>query len=417
MSASLLRTLLCAPLVASLSLVSLVQAEDWPQWRGPDRDGISSETGLLKEWPSEGPKLVWQLNDLGDGYGAVSVADGTIFLVVNEGLDDELVKAIDIESKQVLWGTRIGKVGNPDQRPSYPAARSTPTVDGDLVYALGSDGDLACLKVKSGEVVWEKSVREEFDGKPGTWAYSESPLIDGDKVVVTPGGEKAGIVALDKKSGETIWKADVSKMGAAAYASIMPASAEGKKQYVAFMGNGLVGVSAEDGKFLWSYDHTKGIANMPTPVVAGDVVYSGGSRAGGGAVKLVLKEDGVEAEEMYFDPKLPTAIGGSVKVDGYLYGCSNSTIICADFATGEIKWQERISAASSILYADGRLYLHAEDGKVMMVAASPEAYHEISSFTLPDQPEGTGKEWAYPALANGKLYVRQHGTLWCYEVK
>lgn len=410
-----LRLLLC---IASITIFSTkLHAEDWPQWQGPARDGISGETQLKAKWPEDGPPLVWQVNELGDGYGAVSVVGGVIYLVTNEGLDDESVKALNATNGQVLWATRIGKVGNPNQKPSYPAARSTPTVDGEMLYVLGSDGDLVCLKAKSGEVVWQKNIREAYDGKPGTWAYSESPLIDGNKVVVTPGGKDVGIVAVDKATGETIWKANTPKMGAAAYASIQKVAAAGKPQYVAFMANGLAGVDAEDGTFLWSYTRTKGIANMPTPVVAGDIVYSGGSRTGGGAVRLVAEQVTVLPEELYFNPKLPTAIGGAVKVDGYLYGCSGSTLMCVDFVSGEIKWQERISAAASILYADGRLYLHTENGKVMMVAATPEEMNIVSEFTLPDQPEGTGKEWAYPALADGKLFLRQHGTIWCYDVK
>lgn len=410
-----LRLLLC---IASITIFSTkLHAEDWPQWQGPARDGISGETQLKAKWPEDGPPLVWQVNALGDGYGAVSVVGGVIYLATNEGLDDESVKALNAANGQVLWATRIGKVGNPNQKPSYPAARSTPTLDGEMLYVLGSDGDLVCLKAKSGEVVWQKNIREAYDGKPGTWAYSESPLIDGNKVVVTPGGKDVGIVAVDKATGETVWKANTPKMGAAAYASIQKVTAAGKPQYVAFMANGLAGVDAEDGTFLWSYTRTKGIANMPTPVVAGDIVYSGGSRTGGGAVRLVAEQVNVLPEELYFNPKLPTAIGGAVKVDGYLYGCSGSTLMCVDFVSGEIKWQERISAAASILYADGRLYLHTENGKVMMVAAIPEEMSIVSEFTLPDQPEGTGKEWAYPALADGKLYLRQHGTIWCYDVK
>ncbi|GAA4428231.1 PQQ-binding-like beta-propeller repeat protein [Bremerella cremea] len=392
-------------------------AGDWAQWRGPDRDGISDEKGLLAEWPSDGPKLAWQVNDLGDGYGAVSVADGIIFLVVNEGLEDERVKALDATTGQTLWGTRIGKVGNPDQKPDYPAARSTPTVEGEFVYVFGSDGDLACLKAKSGEVVWSKNVRTEYGGEPGIWAYSESPLVDGDKVIVTPGGETAGIVAVDKKTGNTIWKAETPKMGAAGYASVQKATIDGVEQYIAFMGNGVAGVNAKDGAFLWSYEGTSGTANMATPVVSDNVVYSGGGRKGGGAFKLIAKEKELTPEELYFSPKLPSSIGGAVKVDGYLYGCGQSTLMCFDAMTGEIKWQERISAAASIVYADGRLYLHTEDGKVMMVTASPEGFQLLAEFTLPGQPEGRGKEWAYPALADGKLYLRQHGTVWVYDVK
>jgi len=394
-----------------------LQAADWPQWQGPNRDGVSSEVSLKATWPEEGPALSWQVKDLGDGYGAVSIADGVVFLIVNEGLEDESVKALDATNGQTLWATRIGKVGNPKQRPSYPAARSTPTVDGDLVYVFGSDGDLVCLKAKSGEVVWQKNVRQDYGGKPGTWAYSESPLIDGNKLIVTPGGDETGIVAVEKSTGKTIWEAKTPEMGAAAYASVQMVTAAGKDQYVAFMANGLAGVSAEDGSFLWSYTRTKGIANMPTPVIDNSIVYSGGSRTGGGAVRLVAEQSGVAPQELYFSPKLPNAIGGAVRVDDYLFGCSGSTLMCADFMTGEIKWQDRISAGASMLYADGRLYLHTDNGKVMMVAASPEKMDVISEFTLPDQPEGTGKEWAYPALANGKLYLRQHGTVWCYDVQ
>ncbi len=395
----------------------LSNAEDWPQWRGPNRDGISRETNLAELWPDDGPKLLWQVDNLGDGYGAVSVVDDSIYLVVNDGLESELVVALGATLGELKWGTRIGRVGNPDQKPSYPAARSTPTIVGEQVFVLGSDGDLVCLEAESGDIVWQKSVRKEFGGKPGEWAYSESPLVDGDKVVATPGGKEAGIVAVSKSSGETIWKANTPEMGAAAYASVQKIITDAGEQYVSFMGNGLAGVAAKDGKFLWSYTRTKGIANMPTPVVDGDVVYSGGSRAGGGAVKLIGKEDAIVPEELYFNPKLPTAIGGSVKVGEHLYGCSGSTLMCVEFATGEIKWQERISAGASLLAADGRLYLHTEDGKVMMVAASPDEMKVISEFTLPKQPEGTGKEWAYPALADGKLYLRQHGTVWCYDVK
>jgi outer membrane protein assembly factor BamB len=196
--------------VLSVLLLSAAWAwtYDWPQWRGPDRDGHSRETGLLKEWPKEGPKLLWQIDNLGSGYATPSVSGGRIYLMSNRALEDEFVDALDVKEGKKLWSTRIGKVGNPDQKPNFPAARSTPTVDGAMLYVLGSDGDLVCLESATGKVRWHKSLRSDFGGLPPTWAYSESPLVDGDVLVCTPGGKGSTIVALDKRSGETIWKSE-----------------------------------------------------------------------------------------------------------------------------------------------------------------------------------------------------------------
>jgi outer membrane protein assembly factor BamB len=198
----------CHPLFFALVATTL-SAADWPQWRGPKRDGISTETGLLKSWPAEGPKLLWQVKELGSGYSTPSVAAGRVYVMSNHGLEDEFVKALDVKDGKEIWSTRAGKVGSQDQQPNYPAARSTPTVDGTRMYALGSDGDLVCLEAETGKVRWQKSLRADFGGKPGTWAYSESPLVDGDKVVCTPGGAEATIVALNKNTGEVVWKCAV----------------------------------------------------------------------------------------------------------------------------------------------------------------------------------------------------------------
>ncbi|HET6647053.1 MAG TPA: PQQ-binding-like beta-propeller repeat protein, partial [Pyrinomonadaceae bacterium] len=181
-------------------------SSDWPQWRGPQRDGVSKETGLLKQWPKEGPKLVWQVNDLGDGYSTPSVVGDRIYLMSNQGMENEFVQARSTKDGKPIWTTRIGNVGNPNQNPPYPKARSTPTVDGKFIYALGSDGDIACLETGTGKIRWQKNIRKEFGGQPGEWAYAESPLVDGDVVVVTPGGAEATIVALNKKTGALIWK-------------------------------------------------------------------------------------------------------------------------------------------------------------------------------------------------------------------
>jgi outer membrane protein assembly factor BamB len=248
-----------ALLASALFLTSTrARADDWPQWRGPNRDGHSKETGLLKEWPKDGPRLVWQVKDLGGGYSTPSVAGGRVYLMTNIGLEDEFVTARDAKDGSALWSTRIGKVGNPDQQPKYPAARSTPTVDGAVLYVLGSDGDLASLETAAGKVLWQKSLRADFGGKPGTWAYSESPLVDGDVVVCTPGGAEATVVALNKKTGEVVWKCAVPGGARAGYASVVVADTGGGRQYVAYTGDGLFGVDATSGKFLWRYDKTTG---------------------------------------------------------------------------------------------------------------------------------------------------------------
>lgn len=396
-------------------------ADDWPQWRGPNRDGISKETGLLKDWPADGPKLLWQAKDLGGGYATPSVAGGRIFLMSNEGLDEESAKALDAKDGSPVWSTRIGKVGNPTQQPNYPGARSTPTVDGARVYALGSDGDLACLDAGSGKEQWHKNLRTDFGGKPGTWAYAESPLIDGDVLVCTPGGAEATVVALNKASGNVIWKSAVPGGDAAGYASVVVTGAGGVKQYVAYTAGGLVGLNARTGKVLWRYARTKGQMGMSilTPVARDEFVYSGAGRVGGGAVRLIPDEGAVKAEQVYFDTKLPTAIGGAVLVGDYLYGSGGVTLVCADFKTGQIKWADRSAAPGALCYADGRLYLHGESGAVALIEATPDGYREHGRFTPPNPPQrvnGMEKAWAYPVIANGRLFIRDTDTLWCYDI-
>ncbi len=402
--------------------VSVAGAADWPQWRGPGRNGVSQETGLLKEWPKEGPKLLWQLKDIGDGYSTPAVAGTRIYVLSNRGLDNEFVQALSVQDGKQVWSTRIGNVGNPDQQPSYPTARSTPTVDGELLYALGSDGDLACLETATGRARWQKSLRKDFGGQPGQWAYAESPLIDGDLLVVTPGGSEATLVALNKRTGAVIWKSAVPGGDPAGYSSAIVVEAGGRKQYVQFLGKGVVGVDAKTGQFLWRYDQTsKGPANMPTPVANDGYVYSAAGRVGGGLVRLKAAKEGIVAEPVYLERSLPNSIGGSVLVGDYLYGTNAQGLVCAEFAAGKVRWQAQAIGAGSVFYADGRLYIHGESGDVALVEATPEAYRDKGRFTPPDQPKhvraGGEKAWPYPVVANGRLYIRDLGTLWCYDVK
>jgi outer membrane protein assembly factor BamB len=397
-----------------------LRAADWPQWRGPQRNGISAETGLLAEWPKEGPRLVWQIKDIGSGYSTPSVVGDRLYLLSSQGTNDEFVQALDAKDGKRVWSQRIGKVGNPDQQPNYPAARSTPTVDGEWLFAFGSDGDLACLERATGKVRWQKNVRQDYGGQPGIWAYSESPLIDGEAVVCTPGGSNATLVALSKKTGDLIWKCAVPGDEQAAYTSALVIEAGGVRQYIQMVQKGLVGVEAKTGKLLWRYNRTaKGSpAVIPTPVADGDFIYSGGAMAGGGAVRLKASGGAFEAEQVYFSPKLPTSVGGAVKVGEYLYGTSAAGLLCLEFTTGTVKWDDRSIGAASLCCADGRLYLHGENGEVALVEATPEAYHEKGRFKPTDPPDrGASKAWAYPVVANGRLYIRDIGTLWCYDVK
>ena len=398
---------------------------DWPQWRGPERTGISQESGLLKQWPAGGPKVLWQVNDIGDGYSTPSVVGTRIYLMSNRGMENEFVQALSTQDGKPIWTTRVGNVGNPNQNPHYPKARSTPTVNGDFIYALGSDGDLACLETRGGKIRWQKSIRKEFGGQPGEWAYAESPLVDGDAVVVTPGGAQATMVALNKKTGAVIWKSAVPGGDPAAYASAIVVQGGGRKQYVQFLTKGIVGVDAKTGQFLWRYKEVaKGPAQYWTPIARDGFVYGGALGVGGGLVRLKLDRGGVAAEQVYFERGLPNGIGGAVLVGEHLYGTEvEQKLVAVEFTTGKVKWQAENFGWSSVAYADGFLYVHGVNGEVALVEATPEAFREKGRFTPPAQPKhlqaGPFPEmaFAYPVIANGRLYIRDLGTLWAYDIK
>jgi hypothetical protein len=410
--------LLLAPCI--LPLPELIAA-DWPQWRGPQRNGQSTETGLLAEWPAGGPKLAWHMHDAGSGYSTPAITGDRLFLMGNDGLDNEFVAARSTTDGQKLWQTRVGKVGNPDQKPSFPAARSTPTVVGDSLYALGSDGDLVCLETATGKTLWHKNLRTDFGGKPGTWAYAESPLIDGHSLVCTPGGPDATLVALDRITGAPLWKTAIPGGDDAAYSSPIIVDAGGVKQYVQMLNKGLVGVAAKTGQYLWRYDKTvsKYGANIPTPLALNDLVFSAGAGTGAGAIRLKATGNTVVPEPVYFSPKLPTAIGGAVLVGDHLYGTASQSLLCVEFATGTVKWEERALGPASLCLADGRLYLHGENGEAALVEPSPTGYLEKGRFTPPNPPkrrEAMERAWTYPVVANQHLYLRDHTELWCYDI-
>ncbi|HKY44444.1 MAG TPA: PQQ-binding-like beta-propeller repeat protein [Pyrinomonadaceae bacterium] len=419
-----------ASLCFSLAVVPVTRpagaaTEDWPQWRGPERNGTSPESGLLKQWPAGGPKLLWQVNDIGDGYSTPVVVGNRIYLMSNRDMENEFVAALSTQDGKVIWTTRVGNVGNPNQNPPYPKARSTPTVDGNFIYALGSDGDIACLEAKTGKLRWSKNIRKEFGGTPGEWAYAESPLVDGDVVVVTPGGAEATMVALNKKTGALVWKSAVPGGEPAGYASAIVVHGGGRKQYVQLLSKGIVGVDAKTGQFLWRYaEAAKGPAQYFTPIARGEYVYGGALGVGGGMVRLKPEGSGVAAEQVYFIRGLPNGIGGAVLVGDHLYGTEvTQQLVAAEFTTGKVKWKSENFGWASVAAADGHLYFHFINGDIALVEASPEAFREKGRFAPPNQPKkkqvGQFPEgaFAYPVIANGRLYIRDLGTLWAYDIK
>jgi outer membrane protein assembly factor BamB len=366
------------------------------------------------------------VNDIGDGFSTPSVVGTRIYLMSNRGMENEFVQALSTQDGKPIWTTRVGNVGNPDQNPPFAKARSTPTVDGDFIYALSSDGDLVCLEARSGKIRWQKSLRKEFGGQPHDWAYAESPLVDGDVVVVTPGGAQATIVALNKKTGAVIWKSAVPGGDPAGYASAIVVQGGGRKQYVQFLSRGLVGVDAKTGEFLWRYKEVvKGPAQAFTPVARDGYVYGGALSVGGGLVRLKPDGKGVAAEQVYFARGLPNGFGGAVLVGDYLYGTEigEQQMLAVEFTTGKVMWKAESLGRASVACADGLLYVHGWNGEVGLVEATPEGYQEKGRFTPPAQPKhkqaGQISEaaFAYPVIAKGRLYIRDLETLWAYDIK
>jgi outer membrane protein assembly factor BamB len=389
---------------------------DWPQWRGPDRTHINKETGLLKDWPKDGPKLVWKADDMGNGYSTPSIAAGRVFLMGNRN-KKEYVLAVGEKTGEKLWETEVGAVRAGGG--GYPGPRCTPTVDGSVLYALGLNGDLLCINVNDGSVVWRKDLAKDFKGRVGGWGYSESPLVDGDKLIATPGGSEAPIVALNKKSGEVIWKSKIPGNDGAHYASAIATEIDGVRQYVQFMAGGVVAVAADTGKFLWRYDRPhNGTANCSTVIASDGHVFAASSYGtGGGLVKVSKSGDSFGAEEVFFTRKMKNHHGGMVLLDGHVYGSDEGLLTCLEFKTGEIKWQERIPGKGSIAFADGRLYYRNESGSgtVYLVEVNPAKFVLHGKF---DQPNRSGaNSWPHPVIANGRLYLRDQGVLLCYDVK
>jgi outer membrane protein assembly factor BamB len=384
---------------------------DWPQWQGPDRNGLSAETGLLQQWPSSGPPVTWSVSTIGGGYGSVAIKGDRIFVQGAKG-GQSFVYVLNRADGKGIWSKALGSAGSND-RGSGP--RGTPTLDGDRVYVLTEQGDLWCLTVANGAEVWHRNILREFNGRQIPWLISESPLIDGSNVIVTPGGPRAGMVALDKMTGKTVWASD-QLSDEAGYASPIAADVQGVRVYMTLTSDAGVGVRASDGRLMWRFQPVaNGTANVATPIFHDNkVFYTSAYGTGAALLGLTAQNGEVKAQQIYFTRDMQNHHGGVLLVDGYLYGFHNNILTCLDFPTGKTQWRDRSVGKGSLTYADGNLYILSEDNVVGLAAASPAGYREKGRFKISDQGLPS---WAHPVVSGGRLYIRNQTTLAAYDIR
>ncbi|GIW99123.1 MAG: polyvinyl alcohol dehydrogenase [Pirellulaceae bacterium] len=399
-------------------------AKTWPTFRGPDRTAVAEGEQLADQWPQDGPPLVWEATGIGRGYSSVALDQQRALTMGDtlpeESTTDEFLICLDRSTGKLLWKARTGPAWN-EGRESWQSARSTPTIDGDNVYAMTAFGELICF-TNQGEEVWRRHLMEDLNGKKAdSWGYSESPTIDGDRLICTPGGPENTMVALDKRTGELIWSCQRPEDRGAGHASIVKVSVAGTEVYVQTTGSGAMGVRASDGKLLWTYDIPKTTAVIPTPIVHGDLVFfTAGYGLGGALLRQIPRDQGdIAIEEIYPNKQdLQNKHGGVVRLGDYIYGDTDARGIpfCAKLLTGEVVWKGRGSGreSASVVAADGKLFLHYADGTMSIAKASPEAFEELSAFKVP----GTGNRpsWAHPVVLDGKLYLREDNRVLCYDV-
>ena len=408
------QTAAAAPPAARAEKGEAAQAPgEWPQWRGPNRDNVSAETGLLKRWPDDGPPLAWKAGGIGEGYSSVSVAGGRIF-TMGDGPDSSYVHALELDGGKKIWSAKVGRTGG-----NYEGTRSTPTVDGDRVYALGQWGDLVCLDAATGREHWRKNLEKDFGGRMMSgWGYSESVLLDGERVVCTPGGGKGTLLALNKATGEPVWRTE-DFTDDAAYSSIVPATIGGVRQHVQLTGASVVGVAPDTGDVLWRAARQGETAVIPTPVVHDDHVFvTSGYNVGCNLFRVTRGPGGkFTAGQVYANKDMQNHHGGVVLVGGHVYGTSGNQLVCMNLMTGKVAWKDRSVGKGAVAYADGHLYVRSEggEGTVALVEATPKGYAEKSRF---DQPDRSDKQsWPHPVIVGGKLYLRDQDVLLCYDVK
>jgi outer membrane protein assembly factor BamB len=397
-----------------------IVAQDWPQWRGVNRDGKSVESGLLKIWPSGGLNLIWKTKNLGEGFAGVSIVGNRLYTMGGMS-DSNVIMAINTEDGAVLWSTKFGVaglVGSERSGNTFPGPRCTPTIDGDRIYGVDHHGELICVTAADGRIQWRRHFVDDFGGSVPRWGYSESPLVDGTRVVVTAGGSQGAIVALNKQTGEVIWRTE-DFTDDAHYSSIVLVEIDGVHQYVQLTMEHVVGILPEDGSVLWKASRVGRVAVIPTPIVDGNYVYvTSGYNAGSHLFHVTSGNSRFSAEQVYAEGDMANHHGGVVKVGDYLYGYSDKKgLACQNFMTGEIVWAEREKIRKgAVSFADGMLYFREErSGDMVLVEAIPTGYSEKGRFEQPDRSEEMA--WPHPVIAHGRLYIRDQDNLFCYDVK
>lgn len=390
-------------------------AADWPQWRGPRRDAISTETGLLKEWPKGGPPLVWKATGLGVGYSSVAVVSEHIY-TIGDGPDASFVYALNRKDGKPRWAAKLGKAG---ELGGYAGPRGTPSVEGDSVFVLGQFGDVVCFDRKDGKELWRRNYLSDFGGELPDWGFAESVLVDGDNVIGTPGGSQGSIVALQKKTGKEVWRCK-EFTDPAQYSSPILAEIEGVRQYIQLTANSVVGVAAKDGKLLWRAKREGNVAVIPTPIYNDNRVYvTSGYSVGCNLFQITKGTSGFSAKQVYANKVMVNHHGGVLLVGDYVYGQSDSKgWTCQEFKTGKAVWQEKNKLGKgSVLFADGMLYCRQEDGHgtIALIEANPAGYKEWGRFAQPERSDKNS--WAHPVISDGKLYIRDQDVLLCFDVK
>lgn len=390
-------------------------SNEWNQFRGPNRDNLSPETGLLSSWPGNGPPLAWTARGVGEGYSAVSISNGRAYTMGNVG-GQERVFCLDLNSGQEIWSSPSGQAYTGGGQGNGP--RGTPSVVDGRVYSLGANGDLTCLDASTGSEQWRKNILRDFGGSQITWGISESVLVDGDKVICTPGGRQATMVALNKDNGQVIWTAAVPTRPKAAYASAIAVNVGGVRQYVNFTHGGVVGVRASDGRVMWGQrESANGTANCSAPVFFDDHIFTASGYGTGAALFRLQTRSGQTVSQVVSQTKdMKNHHGGMVVLEGYVYGSNDPGILtCINLRNNQVVWQNRSVGKGSVSYADGHLYVRSERGPVALVEATPRGYVEKSRF---DQPDRSGRpSWAHPVIADGKLFLRDMNNLLAYNIR